>query len=348
LNKTTRFHWVEAIDLGTRILRNAGAPEDHARMQATHLVEADLRGRASHGLLRLPRLVERIENGVLAPDTSGTSRWRGTALLEVNGQMGFGPVVAYAALDEVCARARETGVAAAAIHNNNHIGMLALFAETVARNGQAVIALSTSEALVHPWGGRKAMQGTNPIAIGVPANPDPFVLDMATSMVAMGTIHDHANRGRPIPADWALDANGDKTTDPHAAKSGALAPFGEAKGYALGLAFEVLVACLTASALGADVVGTLDSTRPCNKGDVFIVVEPAAASVSGAIAAYLDAVRACAPTDPSRPVAVPGDRALAHRDKAMRDGISIPAEIWATLQALAAPPSSSESPKETR
>ena len=90
----------------------------------------------------------------------------------------------------------------------------------------------------------------------------------------MGKIHDHANRGAPIPLGWALDENGDPTTDASAAKKGAIAPFGGPKGYALGIAFEVLVASLAASAIGTDVKGTLDSVNVSNKGDLFIVIAP--------------------------------------------------------------------------
>ena len=346
MKNITVHDWVEATAVAIEALQRAGAPPAHARIQAEHLVEAELRGRASHGLLRLPRLVERIHQGVLDPATRGNGRWRGASLLELDGQRGFGPVVAYAGLEAACERARETGVAVVAIRNNNHLGMLALYAERLARQGHALIGLSTSEALVHPWGGRHAMLGTNPIAIGVPAQPEPFVLDMATSIVAMGTIHDHANRGAPIPQGWALDARGEPTNDAASARQGALAPFGQAKGYALGLAFEVLVASLTASALGTDVVGTLDSDQVCNKGDVFIVIEPAAGQTLGAVSAYLQALRECAPADPERPVLVPGDRAAQQRERAMQEGFSISAEVWARIQALAEAPHSVPAIKE--
>ncbi|WP_292333247.1 Ldh family oxidoreductase [Mesorhizobium sp.] len=256
-------------------LCKAGVSEEFAQLQLSLLLEAELRGTTSHGLLRLPRVVERIVSGATDPASTGKGTWRGAALLEVEGEHGLGPIVAKFALDQVTQRATTCGVAVAAIRNCDHLGMLAWYAEQVAKKGQILIALTISEALVHPWGGRQAMLGTNPIAIGVPSEPEPFVLDMATSLVSMGKIHDHANRGMPIPIEWALDANGNPTTNASAAKDGSIAPFGGAKGYALGLAFELLVTALTASATGRDVKGTLDPVHPCNKGDVFIVLEPA-------------------------------------------------------------------------
>src|SRR5699024_7432337 len=148
------------------------------------LVEAELRGLPSHGLLRLPRVVERIRNGVADPHSTGAHDWATPAHLIVDGQCGIGQVVATHALDAVSDRARETGLAMATISNSNHIGMLSLYAERIAMAGQVLIGLTTSEALVHPWGGRDAMLGTNPITIGVPAEPEPFVFDMATGLVS--------------------------------------------------------------------------------------------------------------------------------------------------------------------
>jgi L-2-hydroxycarboxylate dehydrogenase (NAD+) len=326
----------KARSVAEEVLNRAGVPTAHATLQIDLLLEAELRGRPSHGLLRLPRIVERIHNRVTDPHTTGEHIWRSPAYLAVDGKMGLGPVIACAALDEVCDRAHETGVAIAAIHNNNHLGMMAWYAERIAARGLTVIALSTSEALVHPWGGRRAMLGTNPIAIGVPASPRPFVIDMATSLVSMGQIHDHAHRNIPIPAHWALDANGEATTDAAAARDGAVAPFGEAKGYALGLAFEVLVASLTASALGREVRGTLDSTHPCNKGDVFIVIDTASSgAMAGAIGAYLDEIRNDSPAHGFRNVAIPGDRSLAVREQRLKDGMPVAEEVWTRLLHLA-------------
>ncbi|XAH21392.1 Ldh family oxidoreductase [Xylophilus sp. GW821-FHT01B05] len=325
---TVQAHCVRALTVH-------GVPEDNARIQTELLLEAELRGRPSHGVMRLPRVIERIRNGVADPVQTGLHTWRGSALLQVDGAKGLGPVVALAALQELSSRARETGLTAAVIHDSNHLGMLALYAERIAQQGQILIALSTSEALVHPWGGRRALIGTNPIAIGVPAKPLPFVLDMATSAVSMGQIHDYATRGRPLQPGWALDSRGNPTVDAQAATSGAIAPFGDAKGYALGLAFEVMVASLTASATGTQVCGTLDSRQPCNKGDVFIVLEPASSAMADHITAYLDEIRACAPRDPGKPVVVPGDRAHMQRERSLRDGLLLAPSVWDAICGLA-------------
>jgi LDH2 family malate/lactate/ureidoglycolate dehydrogenase len=327
----------EARRLSLHILEGAGVPSKHAVIQADLLLEAELRGRASHGLLRLPRVVERIRNGVTNPATRGVHEWRGDALLVVDGEMGLGPVIAFEALDRISGKARTTGVAVAAIRNNNHLGMLAWYAERVAGNGQVLVAFTTSEALVHPWGGRRAMLGTNPIAIGVPSHPHPLVVDVSTGVVSMGQIHDHAHRGQPIPAQWALDRDGNPTTDPVAAKNGAIAPFGKAKGYALGLGFEVLVSCLAGTAFGTAVVGTLDSDRVCNKGDLFIVIDARLrGDMIAQITTYLDDLRACPPTENVAAVLIPGDRAHRVRQDRLANGIPVADDVWTRLNALEA------------
>lgn len=313
-------------------LAMAGVPEKHAKIQADLLLDAELCGLPSHGLLRLERIIRRIGNGVVDPHATGRQQWRNAAFLAVDGERGLGPVVALAALDALKAKVEEAGIGIAAISNSNHVGMLRWYAEQMATDGFTIIGLTISEALVHPWGARRAMIGTNPIAIGLPTGAGPFVMDTATSVTSMGEVHDHAHRKAPLPAGWALDAHGEPTTDPEAAKTGALAPFGQAKGYVLGLAFELLVGSLTAAALGRDVRGTLDDTEICNKGDVFIVIKGTERNLE----AYLDAIRGMEPAPGFDRVLIPGERGRASRASRLRHGVPIADAVWNTLQRLAA------------
>ncbi|MGP4015902.1 Ldh family oxidoreductase [Saccharopolyspora sp. 5N708] len=323
------------------ILLTHDVPEQAAKLQTDLLIAAELRGHPSHGVLRLRRIVERIRAGVSDPRTTGRHEWTGTALLDVDGEQGLGPVVAMSALGAIRERARTTGVAAAVIRHNNHLGMLSWYVEQIAQDGQVGIATCTSEALVHPWGGRRPLIGTNPIAIGVPAAPQPLVFDMATGLVSMGKIHDHAQRGLALRPGWALDADGEPTTDAAAAINGAIAPFGEAKGYALGLSLEVLVATLTASATGTEVRGTLDSDQPSSKGDVFIVFDRPDRSVVDEIGEYLQSIRGTEPTSGTASVLVPGDRARLRREVALDHGVEVADEVWRDLSTLGKSPGNS-------
>ncbi|MGV8833971.1 MAG: Ldh family oxidoreductase [Devosia sp.] len=314
-------------------LEAAGVGAEAARQQTDLLLDAELRGVPSHGFLRLERIIARIGNGAADPVTRGVHSWRGDSFLSVDGQQGLGPVVARHAADVAAERARQSGIAVAAISHNNHIGMLAWYAEAIAEAGLVSIILTTSEALVHPFGGGKALLGTNPIAIGVPTDTGPFVIDLATSLVSMGEIHDHAHRGAALPQGWALDADGQPTTDADAAKRGAIAPFGAAKGYALGLAFELLVTALTGAALGRDVTGTLDAEHLSNKGDVFILIDPQSGQ-GAALSAYLETIRQTPPAAGFEQVLIPGERGRARKAARLATGIELADPVWTTMQRL--------------
>jgi LDH2 family malate/lactate/ureidoglycolate dehydrogenase len=160
----------------------------------------------------------------------------------------------------------------------------------------------------------------------------------------MGKVHHYASIGQPLEPGWAKDAGGRDTTDAAAARLGSIAPFGEAKGYALGLALELLVAGTANSALAPEIGGTLDAEKPCNKGDVFIVIDTAAStSLKDRLGAYLDVVRACPAEDGSRPVAVPGDGARRRKAQAREFGFEVDQRLLETLTSML--PQSSSSPR---
>lgn len=327
----------DALDLATRVLESHGVPRAAAEVQARVLVEGDLRGQHSHGLQRLPTIVARIGNGVVDPVAEPRSRWRSASFLEVDGARGLGPVVAFEVVDRLVARAAEAGMAVGAVHNSNHLGMLACYVERVAEARMVGVGLTTSEALVHPWGGRQAMVGTNPVGIAVPTRTEPFVLDMSTGAVSRGKILAYARDGRSLPPGWAVDADGGPTTEAARALDGAISPFGGAKGYALGLALELLVAAVTGSELGERVRGTLDSTDACNKGDLFLVFAPEVLGVTGLVervTAYLDEVRASPRSPDADAIDVPGDRARRLRAERTEHGIPIEDVVWNAAEEL--------------
>jgi L-2-hydroxycarboxylate dehydrogenase (NAD+) len=324
----------EIRDVSVRALRRRGVPQANAEAQADLLLEAEIRGVSSHGLLRLPRVLARIDAGAANPTTQGLHRWAAPGLLDVDGDQGLGPVVALRAIAVAQQRAATQGVVVAAIRHNNHIGMLAYYAEKVARSGQVLIAMTSSEALVHPAGGREALVGSNPIAFGVPAGPDPLVVDMATSAVSAGKIIDHANRGFSLEQGWAVDQKGAPTTDAAAARAGAISPFGGSKGYALGLAIGAATGWATCSAFGRGVTGTLDDTLPATKGDLFIVLDGTGESAAD-LSTYLQAIRSSAPANGSLGVRVPGDRSRATRARTLEGGVSLPEPLWDSLRQFA-------------
>lgn len=329
----------DEMRVATGVLVALGVRESDARIQARWLVEADQRGYGSHGLQRLPLLAERIKRGLAASVAEVVYDWRSESLLAVDGGRGLGPVVALDALEVAYRSSARTGVTVVALSNTNHLGMLAPYVEWLTQRSRIGIAFTTSEALVHPWGGRRAMIGTNPLAIGVPARPQPLVVDLATGTVSMGKIIRYRELNATLEAGWALDAEGRPTLDPDAALKGAISPFGGAKGFALGVALEVLVGALTQSALGRDVGGTLDAESVCNKGDVFISIDPQVmgdfAERLEAVSSYLAQLRAEPTQEGVESIRLPGDRSAQARATSAQTGVELPRRVWQAALALA-------------
>lgn len=310
-----------------------GASAATARIQASHLVEAELRGHPSHGLRRLRVLAERIERGLIVPDAEPRMRWVTDAVLRVDGALGLGPVTAHRALDELLDRAPRTGIAIAGMRQTHHLGMLAPYLEAATARGAVALVLSSTEGLVHPWGGAGSLVGTNPVGIGVPARGGDLVLDMSTGSTTAGRILDHRDRHLELPAGWAVDANGAPTTNAAAAAEGSISPFGGAKGYALGVAFGAMIGALTATALGDEVYGTLDAEHETTKGDVFVVCDAsviAGADAGEAVGAYFDRLRASATEGAT--VTVPGERARNERARRAEDGVDVAADVADMLE----------------
>jgi L-2-hydroxycarboxylate dehydrogenase (NAD+) len=322
---------------GDVLLRRGATPDEAGRVSAA-LVDADARGQHSHGIFRLPTICGRVDAGLIRPGVSPEIAPVATGLLSVDGRRGFGHAVAWRVMEATTAVAGEAGIALAAVRNNNHIGMVGYYAEAAARRGMILAVMTTSEAMVRPWGGREPLLGTNPIGIGVPARPRPFVLDMSTSATAIGKIMERAGRGQEIPIGWAVDHAGRDTSDPQAALEGAINPFGGPKGYGLGLAVGLLVGALSGAAPDPDVAGTLDVEFPSTKGDLFIAVDPSFLRETDGLvdwaSAYLDRVRSSEPAPGFDAVLVPGDRGSDAREAAEADGVTVPANVWEKVRLL--------------
>lgn len=322
-------------ELIEQVLIRHGVPGPVAATQAEVLVEGDLRGQHSHGLQRLPVLVERLRRHLIDPHARPRFCWHSPAFALVDGRRGFGPAVGFEVVDALLER--QVPVAVAAVRGSNHLGMLAPYVERVAAAGAIGIVLTTSEALVHPWGGRRAMVGTNPIGVGVPTGGPPFVLDMSTGAISRGKVLGHALAGKALEPGWAVDADGEPTTDARRAVDGAVSPFGGPKGYALGLALELVVAACTGTETGERVLGTLDGEHPSTKGDLFVVLRPSGPGhddFASRMGAYLDEIRHSPRATGAGRIDVPGDRARRRRAERQRAGVPIDDEVWKAAQEL--------------
>src|SRR5437762_8055127 len=264
----------QQMDLIVSVLTGLGASEEEAFIQADVWTEADLRGIHSHGVQRLPVMVTRIQKGLMKVNVKPERTWSTDSVLNVDGKDGFGTFTCETSLKELTPAVRKHGVGVLTVRNAAHIGMVGYYAERRALEGFVCLAFTTTEVLVHPFGGAEALVGTNPISIGIPGIPRPYLLDMATSVSAMGKIIAFKHRGEKIPEGWAVDKDGNPTTDPDLALKGSLSPAGGPKGYGLGISIAMLGGLLAGMPCGREVLGTLDTEYRCTVGDLFIVMDP--------------------------------------------------------------------------
>lgn len=316
--------------------RRVAVPE--ARMLAESLVEAEMEGQASHGLIRLPFLLRRLDAGLInpRPEIRVVTERPGAAL--VDGDNGLGPVVGLRALEMAMAKARAAGSAVVAVRRSNHLGAVGFYVQRAARDGLVAFAFSNTPPAMAPPGGRTPFLGTNPIAAAFPTPGEPVVIDLATSQVARGRILKAAKTGQTIPAGWAVDAEGRETQDARAALEGSLLPLGGPKGFALALAVEVLAGVLSGAAVGPEVGGTFAATdRPSDVGHCFWVIDPTAFGdgFGERMSGLADAIRSIVPIDPADPVRVPGDRRASERARRAPEGVDVAADLIVELEELA-------------
>ena len=255
-------------------LVHAGIPVAHAAQSARHLVLCDLRGVETHGITRLSALVQRIRNGVVNANANiHVERQRAAAAL-VNGDNGLGVPVSAFATQLAVRLAREQGIATVGVHNSNHFGMAADYALQMADAACLGIVTTNSSPALVPWGAAKKFLGTNPICFGAPTRGAPLVLDMATSVVAMGHVVLAEKRGRSIPDTWAVGPDGLPTTDPTRARQGGVRPLADYKGSGLALMVEVFTSLLTGATLGVHAAGFFsDMSRPADVAHLFIAID---------------------------------------------------------------------------
>jgi (2R)-3-sulfolactate dehydrogenase (NADP+) len=321
-------------DLALRVLVAAGATEVNAAPTAEALVAAELDGLPSHGLSRVPFYADQIAAGKVDGKAVPTVSRRAAATLRVDAHGGLAfPAIALG-FSSIGGLSRKAGLVAIGIANSHHAGVLGHHVERLATQGLVALAFANTPAAIAPWGGTRGVFGTNPIAFACPrrAGP-PLVIDLSLSIVARGKLLIAAAKGETIPEGWALDRDGNPTTDAAAALAGTIVPIGGAKGAALALMVEILAAGLTFSQFGFEASSFFDDAGPPPRtGQLFLALDPAALagpSFTDRIETLCGAMLA----DPA--VRLPGERRLAARARLTRDGITVPQKLLAELRRRA-------------
>ncbi len=322
-----------------RLLVAHGVPEADAAVIARCLVRADLRGVDTHGLHYLPHYLDRLRRGLINPRPELKIEQVTPMIGALDGQDGFGFVVATKAMDAAIGMACEFGIGIVSARRSTHFGMAANYMLQAVDAGLIGIVFSNASPAMPPWGGRKEMLGTNPFAAGAPSGSEvPFDLDMSPAVAARGKIRRAARRGEKIPLGYALDAQGRPTTDPHAALDGGVVqPIGGPKGSGLAILMDIMGGVISGAASGGEVGNQfLDYDKPQNVGHFFLAMKTDLFVTQDEYLRRMDRlvqrVHACPTAEGFPEVIMPGERERRYEAKHRRTGVPYAAKEVAALQ----------------
>lgn len=324
------------------IIGAAGSTADEAATVAEHLVESNLKGHDSHGIGMIPQYVRKIAEKSLMPNQKGEIVTDAGPILVYDAKRGYGQVTAKIATEIGIGKAREFGVAMVALRDSHHIGRIGTYGEMCVAEGLAAFQFVNGTGhppRVVPHSGRDARLATNPVCIAIPGTKksEPFILDMATTIVAMGKVRVARNKGEQLSPGWIVDAEGHPSTDPnvmYAKPPGAMLPLAEYKGYGLSLACEIL----------AGVIAGGGSIQPGNHQDgglvnsmFMLIIDPERCTDKAWMDKELDSLieymKSSPAVDPSHQVMIAGDPERRSKRERTEAGIPIDDETIAELIA---------------
>ena len=329
----------QATDLAVRALRRAGAGDAMAVSTAKALVLAEAQGIASHGLSRVAQYVTHLRNGRADGRAQAVVAKRHGATLLVDASQGLAFPACELAVTQAVGVARELGICFAAVTNSHHAGVLADHLRPAVQAGMVGLAFANSPAAMPAAGGKHPVFGTNPVAAAFSRRGgDPMMIDLSLSEVARGKLMVAAKEGKPIPLGWALDQDGNPTTDPKAGLEGSMLPVGAAtssKGAMLALVVELLVTTLTGARFGFEASSFfVDEGNAPRIGQAFLLVDAGALAGREVYDERIETLVAEMLGDNG--VRLAGSRRAALEAQARQQGITISQTLGAQLEQLAA------------
>ena len=328
-------------DFAAAVYASTGMPETDARLAADTLVQADLWGHQSHGVMRLPWYTARLKAGVVKPVAEPEFVTDAGAVAVMDGRDGIGQVLTALAARDAIRRAKAHGVGVVALRNSNHFGTAMYYTRRAAQDGCVAILTTNASPAMAPWGGRKKVLGTNPWSIAAPAPQGVVAVDIANTAVARGKIYLARNRGESIPDGWAMDADGNITTDPDAAINGVILPMAGHKGYAITFMMDVLSGALTGAHTGSRVGGPYDPEKVSGTGQLFIAIDVAALGSTddylGEVGQLIDEVKNTPLAPGTSEIFYPGElEDRTAQENLTAGGVPLPEQTRADLQKLGA------------
>jgi uncharacterized oxidoreductase len=332
------------LNFARSLFEAGGVPADEATIVASSLVDANLCGHDSHGLIRIPQYLKAVADGIIKPGAPLAVVHETPAVLVTDGGWGLGQVQAHRLLKRLVGKAREIGLAAGTIRQCGHIGRLGEYAEVAARERMALIGTVTGHGFgrnVAPPGGTEPRLGTNPLCMGAPSSGEPAVLDIGTSVCAEGKVRVCFNKGVPVPEGWLLDPQGKPTTDPgvlYREPKGSILPLGGSQAYK-GFGIALLLEMLTGGLSGAPCSHAGAPPRPGN-AVFFIVLD--VGQFTGMehflheTAAVSQHIRSCPRIEGIEEILLPGDPERRERVRRLQAGLALDDGTWGQLSEVAA------------
>ena len=322
-------------DLARRALAGAGTRPEAAASLARAAAAAERDGIKSHGLVYVPIYCEHVRCGKVVGTAVPTVETPAAASVVVDAASGFAHPAIDAGFERLIPMARETGIAGLAVRNSYNCGTLGYHVERLALAGLVGLGFTNAPASIAPVGGSKPVIGTNPYALAVPGGDGEaaFVIDQSASVIAKSEVMMHARAGKPLPEGWALDADGNPTTDAEAALKGSMAPSGGYKGFGNGLMVETFAAALAGATLGKDAspfAGTAGG--PPRTGQFFIALAPDTFS-GGLFGERMGDLTEAITGQPG--ARLPGSRRASNRPQHDRDGVAVDNDLIEKIEAFA-------------
>ncbi len=332
--ETRTLSLAEIEDLSFRALVSAGTSEENARPLAIATAATEADGVASHGLAYIPIYCEHVQCGKVDGQATPQLSQPRPGVVTVDAATGFAHTAIDAGFEALIAAARTQGVAVLAIRNSYNCGVLGYHTYRLAQAGFVGLGFTNAPASIAPSGGAKPVVGTNPFSIAVPGNDGQtaLLIDQSASTIAKSEVMKHAREGKPIPVGWALDADGNPTTDPNVGLKGSMAPSGGYKGVGVALMTEVLAAALTGATLGihaSPFSGTAGG--PPKTGQFFIAIDASATADDAFSSRIVDLVEAIRSQNGAH---LPGDGRQAKRLVAKNDGVAVSVATLEKIEAL--------------
>ncbi len=333
----------QLINFATAAYESAGVPTPDAHLIADILVQADLWGHQSHGVLRLGWYLDRIRNGVMKAVSTPEFVVDASAIAVIDGHDGVGHALAMLPTLEAIKRAKAHGLGAVAVRNSNHFGTCMYYTRRVAAAGCVAMLTSNGGPAMAPWGGRKKIVGTNPFSVAAPVSADssraPFVVDMAATGVARGKIYLAKNKNLPIPLGWAINNEGAPTTDPQEAIDSIILPMAEHKGYAIAAMVDMMSGVLSGSGFLSAVHSPYKTAEKSNCGHFVIAMDIAKfqplEQFHARMQAFTSEIKSVPLTKGFDEVFYPGEMENKSDAKFRREGLQLPDDTVADLRRIA-------------